>query len=182
MSRRLSAREDQPVVIVEYDPRWPAMFAEEAARIMIALRSHLLGIEHIGSTAVEGLAAKPVIDIQVGVRSLQPTSELVGAMAEIGYRYFPEMEADLPDRRYFLRGEERRTHQVHMVERTNAAWWDRHVIFRDWLRTHPADALAYANLKRQLAKDHRWDRTGYTEAKSEFIAEVVERARASTPI
>ncbi len=182
MSRRPSAGEDEPVVIVEYDLRWPAMFADEAARIAIALPGHLLGIEHIGSTAVEGLAAKPVIDIQVGVRSLQPTGELVGAMAEIGYLYFPEMEADLPDRRYFRRGEGRRTHQVHMVERTNAAWWDRHVIFRDWLRTHPADAFAYAKLKRRLAKDHRGDRTGYTEAKSEFIAQVVEQARASTPI
>ncbi len=96
MSRRLSAGEDEPVVIVEYDLRWPAMFAEEAARIAIALRGHLLGTEHIGSTAVEGLAAKPVIDIQVGVRSLQPTRELVGAMAEIGYLYFPRWRRTCP--------------------------------------------------------------------------------------
>lgn len=170
----------EPVEIVNYDPSWPGMFAEEAARIAGALGGQLLGIEHIGSTAVEGLAAKPVIDIQVGVRSLQAAPAIVEAMVGLGYTYAPEFEAELPNRRYFRRTSGgHRTHQVHLVERTDTEWWDRHVAFRDWLRTHPADAAAYGALKVQLAKALRDDRLAYTDAKSAFIRRVVEQARAA---
>ena len=168
---------EEPVEIVSYDPSWPGMFAQEAARIAGALGDQLLGIEHIGSTAVEGLVAKPVIDIQVGVRSLRATSSIVEAMAGLGYVYVPEFESELPNRRYFRRGlGGRRTHQVHLVERTDTQWWDRHVAFRDWLRTHPADADAYGALKVELARTHRDDRVAYTDAKSEFIGQIVGQA------
>ncbi len=153
------------------------MFAQEAARIAAALGDHLLGVEHIGSTAVEGLVAKPVIDIQVGVRSLQATSSIVEAMVGLGYVYVPEFESELPNRRYFRRAlEGRRTHQVHLVERTDTQWWDRHVAFRDWLRTHPADAAACGALKVELARTHRDDRLAYMHAKSEFIGLIVGQA------
>jgi len=172
----------EPVEIVAYDPTWPSMFAAEAARIAGALGDQLLGIEHIGSTAVEGLAAKPVIDIQVGVRSLGATPLLVDAMGRLDYAYVPEFEAEMPNRRYFRKTARGiRTHQVHMVERADNDWWDRHVAFRDWLRSHPEDAAAYAALKDELANCHRDDRRGYTDAKTGFIDTIVKRARTAAP-
>ncbi|MHB8246795.1 MAG: GrpB family protein [Acidimicrobiales bacterium] len=174
--------EHEPVEIVEYDPSWPSMFADEAARIAGALGDQLLGIEHIGSTAVEGLAAKPVIDIQVGVRSLGATPRLVEAMGRLGYAYVPELEAEMPNRRYFRKTAGGiRTHQVHLVERADTDWWDRHVAFRDWLRSHPEDAAAYAALKDELARAHRNDRHAYTDEKTGFIDTIVKRTRTAAP-
>ena len=124
-----------------------------------------------------GLAAKPVIDIMVGVRSLDDSPDVVERLEAIGYEYVPEFERQMPSRRYFrkLRGG-RRTHQIHLVERSDAAFWDRHVLFRDHLRAHPDDAEEYARLKRGLSRRFRDDRTAYTDAKTVFISGIVRRA------
>ena len=171
-------QDGDPVEIVDYDPRWPDSFASEAARVLLALSGHVIGVEHIGSTAVEGLVAKPVIDMQVGARSLDSTDEIVAALTAIGYAYVPELEQVFPARRYFFKMEgSRRTHQVHLVERSNSEWWDRHIAFREWLRAHPEDRGAYGAMKRRLATTHRHDRDGYTNAKSEFVGATVAKAR-----
>lgn len=163
-----------PVEIVDYDAGWIAAFDTEAERLAAALGPWLVEIEHVGSTAVPGLAAKPVIDIQVGVTSLEHESEIIAAVVGCGYEYVPEYEVDFPDRRYFRRSERgRRTHQIHLVERSNRDWWDRHIAFRDRLRSHPETRDAYAELKRRLAATHRNDRVAYTDAKSDFIAAVL---------
>lgn len=164
--------------IVAYDLQWPVEFATEATRIADALAGQVLAIEHVGSTAVEGLAAKPVIDIQVGVRTLDATPEIVAALAALGYDYVPELEDTFPKRRYFRKPSgRRRTHQVHLVERSDADWWDRHVAFRDWLRAHPEDRDAYGALKRQLASKFRNDREAYTNAKTEFVSGILTKVR-----
>src|SRR3954454_19843401 len=95
------AEPNDPVVIVEYDPSWPAAYEAAAIDIRAALGPRLLDIEHIGSTAVPGLPAKPVIDMQVGVSGLGATPEIIVALSPLGYEYVPELEADLPERRYF---------------------------------------------------------------------------------
>ena len=168
----------EPVVIVDHDARWFEAFDEAAAELRDALRRWVVEIEHIGSTAVVGLAAKPVIDIQVGVVSLDVSHQIVAAVEALGYVYVPDFERELPNRRYFRRTSPIgvTTHHVHLVERTDHEWWDRHIRFRDWLRAHPDDRDRYAALKRSLATEHLDDRDGYTEAKSAFIASVVERA------
>ena len=168
---------DDPVVVVPYDPCWPTLFEGEQARIELAIGPWVEEIEHIGSTAVPGLAAKPVIDIMVGVGSLKDSSAFVWRLKAIGYEYLPELERQMPSRRYFrkLRGG-RRTHQIHLVERSNSEWWDRHVLFRDYLRRHPEVAEEYARLKHELSSRFRDDRTAYTEAKTTFIREVVRHA------
>jgi GrpB-like predicted nucleotidyltransferase (UPF0157 family) len=97
-----------PVEIVAYDPRWRAAFEEAAEELRSALLPWLVALEHIGSTAVPGLAAKPVIDIQVGVRSLAHSGQIVAAVEALDYEYVPEFEADLPNRRYFRRWAVRR--------------------------------------------------------------------------
>ncbi|HLI53898.1 MAG TPA: GNAT family N-acetyltransferase [Acidimicrobiales bacterium] len=168
-----------PVEVVDHDPRCPAMFAAEAARFMGALAGEVMAVEHVGSTAAEGLAAKPVIDIQVGVRTLEATPQIVAALVGLGYEYVPEYEEVFPRRRYFRKtAAGRRTHQVHLVERADRAWWDRHVAFRGWLGGHPDDRDAYAALKLALAARYRDNREAYTEARGEFVARILARAAA----
>ena len=157
------------VAVVDYDPRWPGQFEEEKARILAAVGPRILAVEHIGSTAVPGLAAKPIIDILAGIRHLEDAMECVAPLAAIGYDYVPEFEAELPDRRYFWKGlREAHTHHVHLVE-IGGTFWRRHLAFRDYLRTHPEDARRYAVLKRDLAAKFGADREGYTDAKTAFI-------------
>lgn len=173
------ALHDDPVEIVDYDARWAADYVEASTELRHALEPWLVGIAHVGSTAVPGLAAKPVIDIQVAVRDLCATPEIVDALRPLGYEYVPELEAETPFRRYFRRSTHgRRTHQIHLVEESNTAWWDRHLAFRDWLRSHPDDRDRYAELKLELAVEHRWDRGAYTDAKSAFVQSIESRARA----
>lgn len=131
----------------------------------------------MGSTAVPGLAAKSVIDIMVGVRSLEDSPTLVQRLVGIGYEYVPEFERVMPVRRYFRKMRTRwRTHQIHLVERTNTAWWDRHLLFRDYLRENPEIAGEYAHLKYDLSYRFGEDREAYTDAKTDFISKVVRRA------
>jgi len=164
-------------VIIEHDPGWADAYAVAAAELSSALRPWVVSIEHIGSTSVPGLAAKSVIDIQVGVRSLDESAVIVRAVESLGYEYVPELEADLPDRRYFRRWSNgRRTHQIHLVERGNSHWWERHVAFRDWLRIHEEDRDAYAALKRRLAEEHRHDLEAYTDGKTEFVLAIERQA------
>ena len=171
-----------PIVIVDYDESWPDAFVVAAAELRVALEPWIVEVEHVGSTAVPGLAVKPVIDIQVGVKTLRATPEIVAAIGALGYEYVSEFERELPNRRYFRRLSATgvRTHQIHLVERSDHGWWDRHILFRDWLRAHAIDRNRYAELKRALAVEYRNDRAGYTDAKSAFIAGIVEQASAAS--
>jgi GrpB-like predicted nucleotidyltransferase (UPF0157 family) len=167
-----------PIVVVPYDHAWPSFYEEERARIERAICPWVEDIEHVGSTAVPGLAAKPVIDIMVGVKSLENSPILVERLVGIGYEYVPEFERVLPFRRYFRKMREgRRTHQIHLVERSNTEWWDRHLLFRDSLRADPEIAGEYAHLKYDLSDRFGKDREAYTDAKTHFISEVVRRAQ-----
>jgi GrpB-like predicted nucleotidyltransferase (UPF0157 family) len=166
------------IEIVEYDPSWPALFAEEAARLRGALNPDLIvGLEHFGSTAIPGMAAKPIIDILIAVRSLLAAREtFVEPLEDLDYVFW----ADNPktDRLFFVKGMppygERRTHHVHVVEPTAEPW--QRLGFRDYLIAHPEEARRYADLKRKLASAHRTDRESYTEAKAAFVAEIMAKA------
>ena len=123
--------------------------------------------------ADEGLAAKPIVDMMPGLRSLGDAPPVIRAMERLGYQYVADYEDELPERRYFVRPPGRgyrhkRLFHVHAVE-TTSAFWRRHLAFRDHLRTHPDVASEYADLKRRLATEHGSDRVGYTNAKTEFI-------------
>ncbi len=167
-----------PVVVVPYDEVWPSLYKEERARIERVIALWVEEIEHVGSRAVPRLAAKPIIYIMVDVRSLSDSPILVQRLGGIGYEYVPEFERVLPFRRYFRKVREgRRTHQIHLVERSNAEWWDRHLLFRDYLRVNPEAAEEYARLKYDLSDRFGKDRNAYTDAKAHFISEVVRRAQ-----
>jgi GrpB-like predicted nucleotidyltransferase (UPF0157 family) len=167
-----------PVIIVEYDPRWPAWYEEEKQLILKAAGDLVLAIEHIGSTAVPGLGGKPIIDIMPGMRSLADAERCIQPLQSIGYEYVPEYNDLMPERRYFHKGPaEARTFHLHAVELASD-FWERHLLFRNWLRTHPEDAQEYYRLKKNLAARFGRDREGFTDAKTPFIESVVARARS----
>jgi GrpB-like predicted nucleotidyltransferase (UPF0157 family) len=160
----------RPIIIVDYDPCWPAMFEKERARLQSSIGDWMNAIEHIGSTSVPGLAAKPVIDILVGVRALgDADTHCIAPIVNLGYEYVPEFENVMPYRRFFRRSatDGLRSHQIHLVEK-DTDFWHRHLLFRDYLRTHPARAQEYAALKRHLAPQFT-DVNDYADAKTDFI-------------
>jgi GrpB-like predicted nucleotidyltransferase (UPF0157 family) len=170
------------VAIVPYDPEWPRMFRQEKAHLLSCLPIELiLRIEHFGSTAVPGLAAKPIIDMLVEVTSLEETkTRIVPVLEAQGYDYFwrPTWGNNTPPfYAWFIKRDHsgRRTHHIHMVE-YDCEHWDR-LLFRDYLIAHPEIAHEYQELKIQLAHGHAHDREAYTEAKTEFVVRVTERAK-----
>jgi GrpB-like predicted nucleotidyltransferase (UPF0157 family) len=159
------------VRLVPHDAAWAAAFAAERDRLRAALGRHAVAIEHIGSTAVPDLPAKPVIDIAVAVRSLLALPELIRAMEAAGYTH--KGEHGLPGRQFFVRGEPA-THHVHLVEPDSPLWAD-WIALRDDLRAHPADRAAYAAFKLGLAARHAQDRDAYTKAKDPFVQQLREK-------
>jgi GrpB-like predicted nucleotidyltransferase (UPF0157 family) len=162
--------------VVEYNPEWPRLYAVEKARILAAIGPWVSGIEHVGSAAIPGLAAKPILDILVGLRNLADAFPCIPRMEGLGYEYVPEYEKELPMRRYFRKGPpENRTHHVHMVE-NGSDFWVAHLRFRDFLRDHPEDARRYEALKRDLVARFENERDAYTASKAEFIKSIVGKA------
>ncbi|MDF2629318.1 MAG: yqkA [Symbiobacteriaceae bacterium] len=164
------------VELVDYDPRWPVACEDERRRIAAALGVAIETVEHVGSTAIPSMPAKPVLDIMVGVEHRELTAEQLTAMAKLGYEARGE-RSGVEGRLFFRKGNPR-THHVHMVPH-GGELWQNYLRFRDFLRTHPADAARYAALKRDLASAFAHERPRYTESKAPFIAEILERARAA---
>jgi GrpB-like predicted nucleotidyltransferase (UPF0157 family) len=170
------------IELVEYDPRWPARFEDEAARVRAVLDPALIvGIEHFGSTAIPGMAAKPIIDILIAVRSLQEARlTTVEPLRTLDYIYWSDNPAT--DRMFFVKGMPPygtgRTHHVHIVEPTAEPWLN--LPFRDHLKSHPEDAERYAALKRKLATLYRFDREGYTAGKAAFIREILAKTNSGS--
>lgn len=165
---------DEPVRIVPYDPRWPRSFTAEREALAKTLGKHVVGgIHHVGSTSVPGLDAKPIIDILVGVRDLEASRVCFAALAALGYRYAPYRTEEM---HWFCKPHPaRRTHHLHLMPAGSERFRDE-LDFRDYLRNHSDAAAAYASLKHRLAKQFEHDREGYTDAKSDFVSSILERA------
>ena len=164
------------VVLAEYDPRWPDLFETEKKRILGAIGPRALAIEHVGSTAVPGMPAKPVIDMIVGTRNVAATADdCTAPLQNIGYEYVPKPA--LFDRRFFRRGAWLLDcmYHLHMVE-MDGETWHRYTLFRDVMRAYPDVARSYLELKQQLAAEYRFDRAAYTAAKNWFVEGVIARA------
>jgi GrpB-like predicted nucleotidyltransferase (UPF0157 family) len=167
------------VFIALYDPNWPKLFEQEKARLADALGGHLVDIQHIGSTSVPELGAKPIIDIMIAVRTLAEADRFcIQPIVALGYEYVKAFEAETPHRRYFRKenADGVRTHHIHLVE-INSQWWVDHLLFRDYLRADPEARRAYEAHKRPLA-EREWDVSNeYAEAKTEFILKMMEEVR-----
>ena len=175
MSSATDMSSDAPVHIVPYDPEWPSRFEAERARLIDAIGTWLVdgSIEHIGSTAIPGLAAKPVIDIMAGVESLDGSRAALAVLERYDYCYAPYRT----DVMHWLckPSPTRRTHHLHLVPLGSPLWLEQ-LTFRDHLRTHSDMAQEYAALKRRLAEIHRFDREAYTTAKAPFVRRVLLEA------
>lgn len=167
------------VDIVSYNPEWPNMAKMEISRLREALPlNQIIDIQHVGSTAIPGASAKPIIDIQVAVNSLQEVKEVaIPVLQKLGYEYWYENPD--PKRMFFVKGMppfgEGRTHHVHIFE-YNSDHWRNKIIFRDYLRNNPGIVKEYEQLKNKLARDYTYDREKYTEAKLEFINKILRLA------
>ncbi|HVP12575.1 MAG TPA: GrpB family protein [Phycisphaerae bacterium] len=181
LEQRIARVVQEDVAIVPYDPRWPELFRQEKEHLLACLPNELIRrIEHFGSTAVPGLAAKPIVDMLVEVTDLEATkARIVPVLEAQGYDYFwrPAMFEGPPFYAWFIKRDAHgvRTHHIHMVE-GHFEHWER-LLFRDYLIGHPAVAAEYQALKLSLAAAHPNDRVAYTKGKTEFIVRVTEQAK-----
>jgi GrpB-like predicted nucleotidyltransferase (UPF0157 family) len=166
----------QPIVLAPYDPAWPHQFEAELSLIAGAAGDLSVAIEHVGSTSLPGLSAKPKIDIALGVRDMRGVPALIEPLRRAGYDRHPEDE-DIDDWVVFTKREGGRgAVNLHIVPHAGQRWRD-YLLFRDELRSDPSAARRYEALKQELAREFGSDHVGYPEAKGDFVAEILERAR-----
>lgn len=163
------------VKLMPYDPRWQNEFESEKHSLVEAFGNKIIAVEHIGSTSLPGAYAKPIIDLQVGIRSLDEATDFIAGLEKLGYEYVPEEW--FADRCFFPKGtDECITHHLHLVE-FNGAEWTNSLLFRDYLIAHPQALKEYVALKEDLAERYENDRHKYTEAKDAFINSVLQKAK-----
>ncbi|MFF1993567.1 GrpB family protein [Bacillus mycoides] len=165
---------DGKIIIKPYQQYWHTEFLNEKNKIVPLLHEEIIAIEHIGSTAVEGLGAKPLIDMMIGVTNLQIIGNWREALEEIGYEYVPKKT---PNWRFFRKGKWRAgTHHLH-VYIYNSEEWRNNLLFRDFLINHEWAREEYRVLKEMLAATYPFDRVSYTNAKAPFICNILELAK-----
>lgn len=169
-------RRPEPITVVDYDPHWPALFETLRAEVAGALGDLALAIEHVGSTAVPGLASKPIIDIGVLLRSAADLDLAIERLAAVGYKHRGDL--GVPGREAFAVPTGAPRHHLYVCPPDSTEYL-RHVAFRDYLRSHGEAAKAYGELKRSLAMRFRDDREAYNVAKREFVESVLRAAEAS---
>jgi GrpB-like predicted nucleotidyltransferase (UPF0157 family) len=167
-----------PIEIVPSDPDWPVQFELIKDRVSAALGDLAVAIEHVGSTSVPGLSAKPIIDIDVAVAREPDIPVAIELLATLGYRHRGDL--GIPGREAFSTPDGAYPHHLYLVT-VDAAEFQRHIAFRDRLRADAAVAKAYGSLKSALAKKHRDNREAYTNAKSGFVNHVLDAISCSAP-
>lgn len=163
------------VIVVPHDPNWQHEFLTESQHLAIALDDNLVNIYHIGSTSIATIYAKPIIDILIEVKDLTKVDEQNHAIASLGY--IGMGEHGIVGRRFFRKdnSEGIRTHHIHIFQ-TESPQIDRHLAFRDYLRSHPETALEYSELKQRLAQKYPHDIESYMDGKAEFISQIDKKA------
>ena len=173
----LAAAIHEDVSLHAHDPAWASTFEAERDRLTRLLPGTFVAIEHIGSTAVAGLPAKPIVDLLAAVESLDGVDSLIERLCDNGYTTSREFNASLADRKWLMRWRDgHRTHHLHIVVSGGTPWRER-LAFRDALRGDTALAQRYAELKSGLADTHRHDREAYTDAKATFVRNAAQGAR-----
>lgn len=169
-----------PIELVAYDPAWSAIAALEIKKLRSILPSqHIIDIQHVGSTAIPGMIAKPVIDIQIAVDSLDAIKQsAIQILTSQDYIYWDKNPDS--ERMLFIKGMppfgEKRTHHVHIVEPTSKHWSGK-ILFRDYLINHPEKAREYTDLKLKLEKQYKYDREKYTDEKTAFVNHILNLAK-----
>lgn len=172
--------ESGKVKVVPYDAAWPRKYADEASRLRSAIGGMVEDIQHIGSTAIPGMAAKPIIDIAVAVADTATVASLIPPLARLGYEY-RGLLAGIEGHHFFRKGDPRE-YYLHVFEHESAFWAGR-IAFRGYLVSHADEAAEYRALKERLAGEHADDRTSYTAKKKAFVERVTAiavKAQGST--
>lgn len=162
------------IKVTDYNENWVQLFLKEEKIIREIFKDEIVEIHHVGSTAVPGLKAKPVIDIMPIVKNIERIDPFNAQMIEIGYE--PLGELGMKGRRYFRKGGENRTHQIHMFQWDNDFQIERHLAVRDYLRSHENDAIEYGKLKERLAGEFPKDIEGYSRGKDDYVKSLERRA------
>lgn len=157
-----------------YDATWPIQFEREAKQLRTIFGEQLIAIDHIGSTSIPQLCAKPVIDILITVKQINDVDTL--NMKMNAFEYVAHGTHGIEGRRFFSKGGDQRTHHVHVFEKGDAQI-ERHLLFRDYLRAHPEVAKQYGTLKEQLAAQYRMEKELYIAGKHDFIQFIDEKAK-----
>jgi GrpB-like predicted nucleotidyltransferase (UPF0157 family) len=171
---KVSKIDKRRVEVVSYNPNWKKMYKEESEKIKNILNDIIIDIHHIGSTAIPGIKAKPVIDILVEVKDIEGVDQYNYKMKELGYEAMGEY--GIPKRRFFRKGANKRTHHIHIFQSGNEEI-ERHINFKEYLIAHPDKAREYSKLKEELANKYTYDVENYTNHKSDFIKEIDRKAK-----
>jgi len=171
---RVSKTDKRRVEVVSYSPNWKDMYKEESEKIKNVLSDIIIDIHHVGSTAIPGIKAKPVIDILVEVKDIEGVDQHNHKMKELGYEVMGEY--GIPKRRFFRKGGNNRTHHIHIFQVGNEEI-ERHVNFKEYLIAHPDKAREYSKLKEKLVNKYTYDVENYTNSNSDFIKEVDKKVK-----
>lgn len=166
-----------PIEVVTYDPGWPQVFEELRGRVAQVLDGLFFRTEHVGSTAISGCAAKPVIDMDVILTFAGDVGEVIDRLSAAGYVH--KGDGGIPGREAFAPPGDLPRHHLYVCIRGGREL-QRHLLFRDYLRKHPEEVLNYSRLKERLAREFREDREAYTRAKTSFIEGILDKAGASS--
>ena len=162
------------VEVHPYNVEWVRFYKDEETLLIASIGQHVANIQHIGSTAISGLAAKPIIDIMVGTRDLECLDECIKKLEKLGYEF--KGENGISGRFFFVKGGAQiSTYHLHMIE-WQSQFWKSHLSFRDYLRKHKDAVIEYADLKQGLALKFPTDRNAYTEGKAYFISGIIKKA------
>ncbi len=167
-----------PILLASYDNKWPKMAEDEIKLLKTVLPLNLIiDIQHIGSTAIPGIAAKPIIDLYVGVKDLAAAQNFVKPIENLGYQFWDENPNK--EKLFFVKGMppfgEKRTHHIHIVVH-HSPYWSATILFRDYLRNHPEEAMCYQQVKYNLMEQFQYDREAYTAGKNEYVEGVLKKA------
>lgn len=166
------------VILAPYDSEWESLFEQEKELLLNTFGDRIRAVEHIGSTAIPAIPAKPIIDMSVAVESLGDIDDFIEKLPELGYEYIPERR--FADRQFFPKGpSECRTHHLNLVEMTSETAWKNPLSFRDYLRSHEEEREVYRKLKEELASKYADNRDEYTERKGIFIRAILEKTKES---
>jgi GrpB-like predicted nucleotidyltransferase (UPF0157 family) len=172
--RNISKTDKRRVGVVSYNSNWKKMYKEESEKIRNVLGDIIIDIHHIGSTAIPGIKAKPVIDILVETKNIEAVDRYNSKMKELGYEAMGEY--GIPKRRFFRKGGNNRTHHIHIFQVGNEEI-ERHINFKEYLIAHPDKAREYSKLKEELVNKYTYDVENYTNGKNDFIKEIDRKAK-----
>ncbi|MFA6252135.1 MAG: GrpB family protein [Candidatus Paceibacterota bacterium] len=163
------------VKLLPHNPKWAELYRREEKIISSALGKAIKNIQHVGSTSIQGVNSKPIIDIAIGVNSLKDAEKCIKAMEKLGYEY--KYYAGIRGRRFFAKGNKsNRTFYVH-IEPINGRIWKNHILFRNYLRKHKESVKEYNDIKKLLVKDYKNDCETYTTKKDPFIKKILKKAK-----